>query len=107
VGGASAFSRASSGRLQALEIGDGLGRLGGSSEDGAAVVLQQLQPIRKILRVVSADILRNAEFAAQEGRTDFRDEFLGGVGGIAEALAEIAGKAVSRRSPVGFMPISA
>jgi len=51
--------------------------------------------------MVGTGVLRDAEFGAEEGRTDFRDQLLGSIGGIAKALAEIAGKAMPRRSPVG------
>ena len=54
----------------------------------------------KILRVVDSDILRYAELGAQEGGADFGDKLLGGVRGIAKALAHLAVKAMLCTSPV-------
>jgi hypothetical protein len=51
--------------------------------------------------------LRDLKFRARERGTDLGDELLGGVGLIAEALAELAVKAVLRAGPVRLMPISA
>lgn len=55
------------GRLQALEIRDRFGRLRGRGEDSAGIVLHQLQPLREILRMVGARVLRDAKLCAQEG----------------------------------------
>jgi hypothetical protein len=45
--------------LKELQERNGLGRLRGRSEDGAAVVLQQLEPLRQVLRMIGARILRD------------------------------------------------
>jgi len=50
--------------------------------------------------VIGADILRDAEFGTEECAADFGDEFFGCIGGITEALAEFAGKALVGAAPV-------
>ena len=57
--------------------------------------------------MIGAHLLRDLKLRAQERCADFGDEFLGGVGLIAEAFAEFPVKAVFRAGPVGLMPISA
>jgi hypothetical protein len=61
------------GRLLLLEPGDGLGCFGSRREDGFRVVLQELEPVREVLRVIGARILRDAKLGAQEGRADLGD----------------------------------
>jgi hypothetical protein len=62
-------------------------------------------PIRDILGMLqsSGDI----ELRAEEGRREFGDEFLEGVGTIAEAFAELSREPRLGAAPVGIMPISA
>lgn len=50
---------------------------------------------------------RDLEFGAQEGRREFGDEFLEGIGLITEAFAEFACEATWAADPVAVMPISA
>lgn len=59
--------------LETLQVGDRLGRLGGCREDGAAVVLQQYEPVGEVLRMVGADILRDAKLSTEERAADLRD----------------------------------
>ncbi len=86
--------------LDGFEVSDGLGRLGGGGEDGAGVVLQELEPLREVLRMVGADILRDAKLGTEERAADLGDQFFGGIGGIAKALAEFAVEAVLGAGPV-------
>src|ERR1700730_16975047 len=95
------------GRLQALEIGHGFAGLGGGGEDGAVVLLQELQPMREVLRMVGTHILGDGELGAQEGAGNFSDQLLRHILLIAKALAEIAVEAVLGPAPVRVMPISA
>jgi len=60
---------------------------------------------RDILRMLQAS--RDLEFGAQEGRREFGDEFLEGIGLITEAFAEFACEATWAADPVAVMPISA
>jgi len=87
-------------RLETLQVSDGFGSLGGGSEDRLRVVLQDLQPVGEVLRMVRADVLCGAEFGAQHGGADFRDEFLGGVGVALETRLKIAMATLFRAGPV-------
>lgn len=55
------------GRLQSLQKRNSLRRLRGGREDGAAIVLHEPQPLRQVLRMIGAGILRDAKLRAQEG----------------------------------------
>ena len=88
------------GRLQALEVGHGLAGLGGGGEDGAVVFLQQLQPMRQILRMIGPHVLGDGELGAQEGAGNFGDQLFRDILLIAKALAEIAVEAVLGAAPV-------
>jgi hypothetical protein len=55
------------GQTMLLEIGDSLRCLRSSREDGAVIILKQLEPLAKVLGVVRARVLRDAEFGTQEG----------------------------------------
>jgi hypothetical protein len=59
------------------------------------------------LGVVGPRFLRDLKFRAQERGADLRDQLLGGVSLIPEALAELAVNAMFCTGPVNFMPISA
>jgi hypothetical protein len=93
-GGAALFGAA------ALQIHRGFGRLGGCGEQRPLIALQEREPLRKLLRVVGPRFLRDPKLRAQERGADLGDEFLGGIGLIAKALAELAVKAVFRAGPV-------
>jgi hypothetical protein len=56
--------------LEAVEIGDGLLRLGRGREDGARFGLHDLQPVLNVAGVVGVRLDGDAETGAQEGRTD-------------------------------------
>ena len=56
----------------------------------------QFLDVREILRVISAHVLCDAKFRAQERCTDLGHEFLGGIGRISEALAHVAIEAALR-----------
>ena len=58
------------GGLQAVEIGDGLLRLGGGGEDGAAVAFHDLEPVVDVARVVGVRLEGDADARAQEGGAD-------------------------------------
>lgn len=69
--------------MQLIRGALGMGRGG---EDGAFVVSQRLQPGADIGGMVVPVLQMQAEVAAEEGRTEFGDEFLAGIAFIAEAL---------------------
>lgn len=50
--------------------------------------------------MVGTHVLRDLKLCAQERRTYFSDQLLGGISLIAEALAEFAVKSVFRAAPV-------
>lgn len=52
--------------------------------------------------MVRTGVLRDAEFAAQEGAADLGDEFFGGIGVIAEAFSEFTGKALFGAGPMDW-----
>lgn len=60
-------------RLQALEVGDGFGGLGRGGEDGAVVVLDELEPVGEVVRMIRPRVLRDAELGAQERGADLGD----------------------------------
>jgi hypothetical protein len=62
-------------------------------------------PICDIFRVLQPS--RDLEFCAQEGGSEFCDEFLERVGIVTEAFAEFAREAVCSATLVPIMPISA
>src|SRR3546814_28133 len=74
--------------------------LGRSGQDGAVVILQQLEPMLDVARVAVEMRDRQPQLGAQHGAGEFGDEFLGGVGRCAEAILEIASQAagMARRS---------
>ena len=95
-------------RLELLQEVSGALRMGGGREDGAFVVLEDLEPVAEIGGVVLADIGSDAEIGTEEGGTEFRDEFLAGIAFIAEALGDkVTGEPCLMARPVGLMPISA
>jgi hypothetical protein len=62
--------------LESVEIVHRLRRARGRGEYRLGIVLQELQPVREILRVVGAHILRDAKLGAQEGGADPGHKFL-------------------------------
>jgi len=53
--------------LLGFQPGDGLRGFGCGGEDGFRVVLEELQPVGEILRVIGARVLRNAKLGAEKG----------------------------------------
>jgi len=51
--------------------------------------------------------LGDAEFRAEEGAANLGDQFLGGIGGVPEALPEFTSETLVGAGPMGLMPISA
>ena len=82
------------------EVG-GFRGLRSCGEDGLLVGLQHLEPAVDVGSVVSAGSLGDAQVGAEECGAKFRDEFLDGVGVIAEAFAELSLAAVFMTGPVG------
>src|SRR5690606_5544708 len=76
--------------LKPLQIRHGLRRASGSGEDGPGVVLQYLEPVRKVLRMVGAHLLGDVKLAAQEGRADLGHKLFSSIRMVAEALAHVA-----------------
>ena len=62
-------------------------------------------PIRDILGMLQSS--RDLELRAEEGRREFGDEFLEGVGTITEAFAELPCEPRLGAAPVCIMPTSA
>ena len=86
--------------LQLVQRVGGLLGVGGGGEDGAFVLLQDLQPVRQIGGVVFADLRGDAQVSAQESGSQLGDQFLEGVGIVPEALAKFAGIAALVAGPV-------
>ena len=84
---------------------NGLGRTCSGGPYRFTVRAKDGSPICDIFRVLQPS--RDLEFCAQEGGSEFGDEFLEGVGIITEAFTEFAREAVCSAAPVGIMPISA
>ncbi len=95
------------GGLQAIEIGDGLLRLGGGSENGARLGLHDREPMVDVAGVVGVRLDGDAEPGAEEGSADLGAGFLEAMGVIAEALAELPVEAGRGADPMRLMPISA
>lgn len=75
--------------------------MGRGRKDGAFVVLEDLEPVAEIRGVVVADVGRDAEVGAEEGRAKFGDQFLARIAFVAEALpAEVAGETFFVMRPV-------
>lgn len=87
--------------LLRLEPCHSLTRLGGGGEDGFGIILQELQPIGNVLRVVRAGVLSDAGFGTEHRGTDFGDEFFGGIGFLTKATGEIAIAARFLCGPMG------
>ena len=90
--------------LRVAGIGEGeqeIGRLGGvgrGADNGAAVVLQDFQPVADIVGV--ADGRHDAERGAKKGAAHFRDQFLAGIGFAAKPSGEVAVEAVLGSAPM-------
>ena len=95
------------GRLQAFQIVDGLAGLGCGGEDRLAVRFHQLEPLRQVLGVVWAHVLRDAKLGAERGGDDLGDQLLGAVSLVPKPLAQLAVASGCMRTPVAVMPISA
>ena len=77
---------------------NGLGRARAGGPYRFTVRAKDGSPICDIFRVLQPS--RDLEFGAQEGSREFGDEFLEGVGIVAEAFAEFAREAVCSAAPV-------
>ena len=89
-------------RLKLLQEVGGALRMSGGREDGAFVVLEDLEPVAEISGVILPDVGRDAEIGAEEGGTQFRNQFLAGIAFIAEALAaKVTGEPCVMAGPVG------
>lgn len=88
-------------RLQAPQKHRGLTGLGSGSEDGALVGLQHLQPVRKVLRMISARLKRNPQLGAQERSAKLADQFFHRLGFSPETPGQVPVTAVNRPGPVG------
>src|ERR1700677_602718 len=69
------------------------------ADDGAAIALQDFQPIADIVGV--ADSRHDAERRAKKGTADFRDQFFAGVSGRAEASGKVTIEATLSPGPMG------
>ena len=66
---------------------------------------EQVEPVFDIARV--AQFIDDAEMRAEEGGSEFRDQFFGGVGSRSEARRQIAIETRLESRPMTVMPISA
>jgi len=72
--------------LQLVQVFDGALGVGGGRNDGALVVLQDLDPLGDTGGVVLARLKVEAKVRGEEGRPEFRDQFLPAVPFIAPPL---------------------
>jgi len=93
--------------LQAVQVVNGTLGVRGCREDGALIFAEHLQPVPQIGGVIVAGLGRDAEISTQERRSEFGNQFLGGIGMVAKALAQDSRQAGWVGGPVGIMPISA
>jgi hypothetical protein len=84
---------------------NGLGRARAGAPYRFTVRAKDGSPLCDIFPVLQPS--RDLEFGAQEGGSEFGDEFLERVGIITEAFAEFAREAVCSAAPVTVMPTSA
>lgn len=73
--------------LQLVQVFDGALGVGGGRNDGALVVLQDLDPLGDTGGVVLARLKVEAKVRGEEGRPEFRDQFLPAVPFITPPLA--------------------
>ncbi len=64
--------------------------IGRRPEDGLLVRLQDVEPMRQVLGMVGARLVGYLKIGAQEGRAQFGDQFLEGIGVVATALCLVA-----------------
>lgn len=76
------------------QIGEGLLRLRGGVDDRALVTAQDIEPMPDITCMTFMKDVGQAEIRATEPGADLGDQFLEGVGIVAKALAERAGKPI-------------
>jgi len=87
--------------VQAVQILGCALRVGRGGEDRPAVRSQDLQPDGEVLGVVRSGFEGDSQVGAQERGAQLRDELLGGVRFIPEALSELAGQPARVRCPMG------
>src|SRR5581483_4738457 len=87
-------------RLQTLEMIDRFGRPGGGGKDRFGIGLQQLQPMRQILRMVRPHVLRDLQLACQKRAADLGHQLLGRIGLVGEPLAEFPIETMLGAGPV-------
>ena len=88
-------------QLYAVKEIDRALRMGGSGEDRALVLAEDLEPMREVRGVVFARLRRDPEIRAQERGAQLGDELFAGVARVAEALAaEVAVEAAGTLGPV-------
>jgi hypothetical protein len=82
-------------------------RLAGSGEDGAGVVLQELEPGGDVGGVVGAWMVRKTEVGEDVAGCQLRNQLLDGQGLAREPGAEVPVEAVFGTRRMTVMPISA
>jgi len=79
-----------------------LAGVGCGGEDGSLVLLQDFEPASQIAGVVLANLRRNLQVGTEKRGTKFGNQFLNGVGVVAESfLAEVPIESRSVPRPVG------
>ena len=74
--------------------------IGRRSKDGFLVGLQDVEPMRQVLRMVRTWLVGNLMIGAQEGRTELSNQFLEGVGIVAMPLGLVAVEPARRAGPM-------
>jgi hypothetical protein len=75
-------------RLQAVQKIDGALGLRSCGEYRPLVSLQNLEPVAQVRRMIGSRLGRDAEVSAEERSAEFGNQFLGGVGVIAEPFPQ-------------------
>lgn len=84
----------------AVEVVDGGLGLGGGGEQRGRVGTQNPEPVGAVAGVVLSWGGGAAEVCAGDRGAELGDEFLGGVGGVAEPAGEVSGEAGAVSGPV-------
>src|SRR5690606_33139175 len=74
--------------------------LGGGREDRTLVGLEHLQPVGNVSGMIGPGRYRDAEVGTEEGTGKLGDQFLHGIGFIAETVAKIAVETLFSTGPM-------
>ena len=74
--------------------------IGRRPKDGLLVGLQDVEPVGKVLGMVRPWLVGYLKIGAQEGRAEFGNQFLEGVGVVATPLGLVAVESAGRAGPM-------